>query len=171
MFTIAAVLAASGTSLGQAIDEYRVKAGFVAAFTSFVEWPPESFTGPSEPYRICILGRNPFGKSLDELVETKIVAGRKLSVRSIAEVREREGCHILFISSSEHLRLKAILDTSGKEGVLTVGDTSDFIAEGGIVNLSLEGGRVRMEINPDAAKERHLRISSRLLQLAKCVKR
>ncbi len=153
------------------LDEYHVKAGFLATFASFVDWPEGSFKGPQEPVRICVLGRSPFGNSLDILVAGKVVGGRTLVARSIADVREADGCHILFISSSEHLRLRSILDALSKQSVLSVGDTSDFISEGGIVNLRIDAGRVRIDINSDAAKERRLRISSHLLELARKVKR
>jgi hypothetical protein len=156
---------------GQIVDEYQVKAGFVSGFASFVEWPPETFKGAHQPIGICVLGRNPFSNFLKSMTVGKVVEARTLTVRQIAEVREAEGCQILFVSSSEHLRFRQILGSLRSQGVFTVGDTSDFIAEGGIVNLRLDNGRVRIEINEDAAQDMHLRISSHLLQLVKNVKR
>jgi hypothetical protein len=171
MIGLAAWVLLAALATGQTTDEYQVKAGFVSGFASFVEWPADSFKGPHEPLAICVLGRNPFGSALDALVQGKVVETRSLSVREIADVREADGCRILFISSSEHLRLRSILGRLRDQSIFTVGDTADFIAEGGIVNLRIEDGRVRMEINPEAARDRHLRVSSRLLQLARTVKR
>jgi hypothetical protein len=161
----------AATAAGQIVDEYQVKAGFVSGFASFVEWPPETFKGAHQPIGICVLGRNPFGNFLKSMTVGKVVEARTLTVRQIVEVREAEGCQILFVSSSEHLRFRKILGSLRSQGIFTVGDTSDFIAEGGIVNLRLDNGRVRIEINEDAAQDRHLRISSHLLQLVKNVKR
>ena len=155
----------------QMMDEYQVKAGFVSSFASYVEWPAETFKSAQEPIAICVLGQNPFGAALHALVEGKVVEGRTFVIREIPDRRQAGDCQILYISSSEHLRLRTILESLGDKSVFSVGDTSDFIAEGGIVNLRTEGGRVSIEINSDAAKARHLRISSRLLQLARNIKR
>jgi len=161
----------TGMGSAQMMDEYQVKAGFVSSFAGFVEWPSDAFKGPDEPIAICVLGQNPFGASLNGLATGKIVQGRSLTVRQVPNASQADGCHILFVSSSEHLRLRAILEHLRDQSVLSIGDTSDFIAEGGIVNLRTEDGKVRIEINSDAAAQRHLRISSRLLQLAKNIKK
>lgn len=153
------------------MDEYQVKAGCVASFASFVEFPSGAFANADQPIGVCVLGANPFGNSLHAFARGRMVAGRTLLVRNITDVRQTDGCHIVFISSSEHLRLKSILTTLRRLGVLTVGDTSDFLAEGGIVNLRVETGKVRLEINEEAARDVHLRVSSRLLKLAKSVNR
>jgi hypothetical protein len=85
-------------------------------------------------------------------------------------VNQASACHILFIAASERLRFRSILDKLKAYSVFSVGDTNDFIAEGGVANLRVEGGRVRIEINATAAREKNLRVSSRLMGLAKIVK-
>jgi hypothetical protein len=169
-FGIAAGLLCISAAAGQSLDEYQVKAGFVSSFANFVEWPPEAFKGPHDPFAICILGRSPFGHSLEDLVAGKVVENRGFVVREISEVSQAGGCHILFITSSERLRFRAILAKLGDQSVFSIGDTNDFIAEGGVANLRIESGKVRIEINAEAAKEKNLRISSRLMQLAKIAK-
>ena len=115
------------------------------------------------------MGRNPFGHALEDLVEGKVVADRALVVE-IADVSEAGACHILFLASSERLRFRAILAKLKDHSIFSVGDTNDFIAEGGIANLWIESGRVRIEINAGAAQKKNLRISSRLMRLAKISK-
>lgn len=128
------------------------------------------FKGPNDPVEICVMGRNPFGHALEDLVEGKVVADRALVVREIADVSEAGACHILFLASSERLRFRAILAKLKDHSIFSVGDTNDFIAEGGIANLWIESGRVRIEINAGAAQKKNLRISSRLMRLAKISK-
>jgi hypothetical protein len=152
---------------GQKFDEYQVKAAFLCNFANFVEWPAAAFNGPGDPLSICVLGRNPFGNTLQNLIAGKSVEGRTFVVREIEGLREAGSCQILFISSSERLRFRSILESLKGQSVLSVGDTNDFIADGGVVDLRLEGGKVRVEINSQAAKERNLRISPHLLELAK----
>ena len=162
---IAAILFATRAG-GQTLDEYQVKAAFIVKFAAFVEWPPAAFKGPADPLTICVMGRNPFGHQLESMVEGKAVDGRAFALRSLTDARDAIACHILFISSSERLHFRSILDTLKNSSVLPVGDTDDFIAEGGVINLRLESGKVRIEIDARAAKTKNLRISSRLLDLA-----
>jgi len=135
-----------------------------------VEWPPHTFKGPTDPIVICILGRNPFGHTLEETVRGKSVEGRPLVVREIVDLRHRN-CQILFVSASERARWTSIFDETGPAGVLTVGDTPGFASSGGIVNFRIEGDRIRIRINVEAADRANLRISSKLLSLAEIVKR
>jgi hypothetical protein len=157
-------------AVGQKLDEYQVKAAFILNFANFIEWPAAAFTGSDDPFDICVLGSNPFGHTLESLVEGKVVDRRAFVVRYVADVRNVGGCHILFISSSERLRFRSILGGLKNSSVLPVGDTSDFIAEGGVVDFRLESGKVRIEIDAKAAREKNLRISSRLLGLSKTPK-
>jgi YfiR/HmsC-like len=156
---------------GRLVDEYQVKAAFLYNFAKFVEWPPQAFRDASVPIVICVLGQNPFGRSLEEAVDGKIVEDRRLVVRQFADVRQVSGCHILFVSSSERKSLRVILGDLKDSGVLTVGETDGFTAEGGVISLQLEGDRVRFEINLEAAARQKLRISSKLLSLARIVKK
>jgi hypothetical protein len=155
---------------GQELDEYQVKAGFVASFVRFVEWPAEAFTSPQEPFAICVLGRNPFGQALAALLAGKSVGDRPIVLREIADTAGAAGCRIVFICSSEHLRVRAILKNIKETGVFTIGDTGDFTAEGGVASLVVDSGKVRIDLNVTAAKEKNLRISARLLQVARVVK-
>jgi hypothetical protein len=157
-------------ALGQTMDEYQVKAGFVSSFAGFVDWPSETFKDPHDPIAICVLGRNPFGHSLADLLETKAVGDRSLIERDIADVREANSCQILFVASSERLRFRAILASLKDRSVFSIGDAPDFLADGGVANLRVENGKVRIEINAGAATKKNLRISSRLMQLVKVVK-
>lgn len=160
-----------GAEPAQAMEEYRLKAAFVSSFAGFVEWPPDTLKGPGDPVVICVLGENPFGTTLDRAVHGKTVQDRKLSTREISDVRQAAGCQILFVSASERKHLRSILKEPQLSAVLTVGDTDNFTAEGGMIDLEVEGDRIRILINLGAAEQGRLRISSRLLSLAKIVKK
>jgi hypothetical protein len=152
------------------MEEYRLKAAFVASFAGFVEWPPDIMKNSHDPIVICVLGENPFGSALDRAVSGKSIQDHKLAIHDITDVRQAAGCQILFVSSSESKHLRSILKEPQLNGILTVGDTRDFTAHGGVINLQLESDRVRILINMDAAEQGRLRISSKLLSLARIVK-
>jgi hypothetical protein len=156
----------------QSAEEYRIKAAFLYNFAKFVDWPPRTFKGPSDPIVIGVLGKNPFGDSLNEAVAGKTLGGRAFQVREVADAREAAACQIVFVSSSERKRLRTLFTQLGKlvnSAVLTVGDTDDFAAQGGIINFKIEAGSVRLQINTEAARKEQLHISAKLLSLAEIV--
>jgi hypothetical protein len=152
-------------------DEYRVKAAFLFNFAKFVEWPATSFTSNDQPIEICILGQNPFGTSLEDAVRGKVAANRTFIVREVSSAQQAGNCHILFVGVSERKRSRAVLGELKGASVLTVGETEDFTATGGVISFKLKDGRVRFEIDPAAAERGNLRISSKLLSLAEIRKR
>jgi hypothetical protein len=153
------------------IEEYHVKAAFIFNFARFVEWPAQAFKSADEPIEICVLGQNPFGSLLDKAVEGKVVGTRRFVVREVRDAPQAGQCHIVFVSAEGWPRSRAVLGGIKKCCVLTVGETGEFIAGGGMINLRLEDARVRVEINPDAAERARLRISSKLLSLAEIRRR
>jgi hypothetical protein len=153
-----------------AIGEYQVKAAFLYNFAKFSEWPPQTFKTDKDPMRICVLGENSFGSALGEAVGGKTVSGRPFVVAEISDAKQAGDCQIVFVGSSEGKRLKSIFAELRTTGTLTVGETDGFAAKGGMVNFKLEDGRVRLEINVEAAGQAQIHISSKVLTLARIVK-
>jgi len=154
------------TPLAQgARSEYRLKAAFVSKFPEFVEWPDAALQG-RKTIDLCVAGSNPFGSALAELVGGVTVRGRELVTRDLDDPRAIETCQLLFIPALSASVRKELLVRASTLPVLTVGDYPGFLDEGGIVNLRLVEGRVRFEINLDAANRTGVRLSSQLLRLA-----
>src|SRR5437588_1254667 len=126
------------TAYAQTIDEYQVKAAFLYNFAKFVEWPSQTFKTDKDPMRICVLGQDTFDRSLEEAVGGKTVFGRPFAIIDISDMRQAAECQMLFVGSSQHKRLKAILGAIRSPGILTVGEADDFAAQGGIVNFRVE---------------------------------
>jgi len=156
-------------SESSAASEYQVKAAFLFNFAKFVEWPPNSFSDASAPLRICVFGQDPFGQELRDITNEKTVNGRKLEVSNVADLQQARKCQILFISSSEKKRTQQMLTGLSGMGVLTVGDTKGFAEQGGMINFVLENDRVQFEVSRKAAEQAGLKISSKLLSVAKLV--
>jgi hypothetical protein len=154
----------------QQINEYQMKAAYLYNFAKFVEWPAQAFKNPHDPISICVLGQNPMFHTLEEVVNGETIEDRKLIVRTVSDLDQVSNCHILYIGSSDRKYLRAILRDFKVTGILTVGEAEGFAAEGGVANFKLEGNKVRIEINTNAAEEQRLRISPKLLSLAQIVK-
>lgn len=154
-----------------AFDEYQVKAAFLYNFAKFVEWPPGTFANANDPIGICIVGQNPFGSTLENMVQGKRVGDRMFAVRRLADTQQASQCQILFIGATEWKRTRTLLDGVKSTGVLTVGESDDFTALGGIINFRLDGPRVRIQVDLQTAEHARLRISSKLLSLAEIAKK
>lgn len=149
--------------------EYQVKAAFLLNFTKFVEWPQSAFASPDAPLEVCILGEDPFGDFLDRLVSGEIVGGRKVATLRIKRTPPPKACAVLFIGRRDQDTLKRLSDLG--PGVLTVGEGESFLREGGMIAFVIENRRVRFVINQAAAEHAGLKLSSRLLSVAKSVEK
>lgn len=149
--------------------EYRAKANYLANFPSFVEWPPEALPSANTPFLVCVFGEFSFGTSLAEITRGATVHDRRIEVRWVRKAQELSACQILFVSRSEQKRYNQTLEAVRDKTVLTVGETPEFLDAGGIFNFSGQQGRVQFDVNLAAANKAHLKISSRLLALARHV--
>lgn len=165
---MALLLVAAAPALA-APTEYDVKAAFLFNFSQFVDWPEVAFAEPRSPLVIGVLGTDPFGSALDEIVRGEIVKGRPLEVRRFRSVNELDTCHILFIDRSEQQRFAGILASLHGRSILTVGDFEGFAASGGVIHFVTAGNKIRLRVNLDAARAASLTISSKLLRPATIV--
>jgi YfiR/HmsC-like len=151
------------------VSEYQVKAAFLLNFARFIEWPKSAFTDAQSPFALCILGDDPFDGTLDALVESETVGGRKVVVQRLRHTPAPKSCQVLFIARSEK-DVSEILAGLGT-GVLTVGDEDGFLRDGGIIAFAVEDRHVRFDINQRAAAKASLTLSARLLKVARSVKK
>ena len=156
---------AFGAPAPTASTEYQLKAAFLFKVAQFVEWPARAFREADSPFVIGVLGEDPFGAYLDELVQGEKMEGRPLVVRRYARVEDVVECHLLFVSRSEAANLEKICAALRGRGVLTAGDTDTFTQQGGMVRFSVEAGKIRLKIsiaNVEADKASELVVSSKV---------
>jgi len=144
--------------------EYQLKAVFLFNFAQFVEWPAEAFPDAKAPLVIGVLGKDPFGAYLDDLVSGEKIGERTLVIRRYSRLEDLTGCHILFISRSESRSLDTIVTRLKEQSLLTVSDADTFTRQGGMVRFAMENGKIRLRINVEAAKASKLNISSKVLR-------
>ncbi len=149
--------------------EYQVKAAFLLNFTKFVQWPASAFADENSPVAICILGEDPFGNTLDEMVRGEALNGRQLVVQRIRRQVEPKACQVLFVSKSEKDVARTLADLG--TGVLTVGEGEKFLRDGGIIAFVIQDRRVRFDIDQAAAVKARITLSSRLMNVARSVEK
>jgi len=153
---------------------YQHKALYLYNFAKYTEWPKEAFPDESAPFVLGILGRDPFRSDID-IIKDKTIKGRKLVVRNLHSVEEANGCHLLFICSSETKNLAQILRALDHAHILTIAETDGFLEQSGMINLVPEQKGpdtqvVGFEINQAATEKANLKMDARLLKLAKRTK-
>jgi len=163
------VLPVRGVDAQQGPTEYQVKAAYVLNFLKFVEWPGDSNADIHERWIIGIVGENPFRDELTQIITGKTVQGHELGVRQFQPGEDFRVCQVLFISASEKKRLPTILAALNGLSVLTVGDMDHFIESGGTIQFVMEEKRVRFAIDISASSRARLKVSSKLLSLARTV--
>ena len=172
IFTVIVVITVSGRrsvpAQSRTVSEYQVKAAFLYKFAQFVEWPDTAFSSNAASLNICILGKNFFNESLND-IRDKTVRGRRLSIRTNPSIDNLDQCHVLFISNSEKNQLSHILHRLNNTSVLTVADMEGFTSAGGMINLVMQDNKISFDINLKSARLAALKVSSRLLKLASTV--
>lgn len=150
----------------------EIEAVLLFNLTRFVDWPSVAFSDANAPVIIGILGRDPFGPELQNVVEGEQVNGRKVVVQRCSTIDEAAHCQVLFISSTEKSRARAVVEALRGHPVLTVSDLEDFARrDGGMMAFYLSPEKkIRLRINLEAAKAEQLNISSKLIHVAELEK-
>jgi hypothetical protein len=160
----AAAAAGAGDNVAQ---DVAVKAAFLYNFAKFAEWPAQP---AGVPLVVCIVGDDGIAAALVETVRGQNIGGHPLEVRRAQESATWRACHVLFIAEGETRRSAGGLGELKALPVLTVSDSKGFSSASGIIELFVEAGRMRFAINVDTAEGSGLRLSSRLLGLAKIIR-
>ena len=143
------------------MDESQVKAAFLFNFAKFVQWPVED----RGPLVIGVVGDDAFGDVVQKVVQGRTVNGRDLAARRLSVGDQTAGCSVVFIAGSRQRDAADVLQrTHG--AVLTVGETPQFVRDGGMVRFFVEDNHLRFQIDQSTAKAVGLKISSQLLTLA-----
>ncbi len=171
ILVLVSMLPASRSASAQ-MDEYSIKAGYLYNFSKYVQWPEGTFLAPATPFVICIVGDDPFGGRLDQAIAGKTSGdARPLEVRRFkkADASGLQVCQMAFLSKSEMQHTAAIVDTLKNFPIFTVADFAPFAEIGGIADLRIDGTKVKVDLNMNAANRAKLKISGKLQQVASLV--
>jgi len=148
-------------------DEYQVKAAFLLNFAKLVEWPAAAQPAEGAPIVVGIMGDEKTARAISKKLGAARVGSHPLQVRSVSGAPDVAGCHIVFVAAGHEDA--AILEAASGNAALSVGESEGFAERGGVINFVNEGKKLRFEINTQAADRAGLKISSRLLRLARLV--
>ena len=149
--------------------EYKIKSAFLLNFILFVEWPEQNLSNSENEIRLCLFGHDPFYSFIDELLVAKRpqFGLRNIYIDRIQRDTSVKNCHALFVPASEMKHIN--LETVARDDLLYIGESSDFIHHGGMINFYIEEDSIKFEINLAAVRRSKLKMSSQLLKLAHIV--
>jgi len=146
-----------------AISEYVIKVKFIHNFIRFTQWPTES-----DELKICIYGKDPFGLEIDKL-NGKITNQRKITITRTQLIEEVKSCDLVFLNiqpPKRHLFERALAELN-EAAVLTVSDANKAADYGVMIELNITKDKIAFRVNHTAAKNSDLKISAKLLRLAR----
>ena len=148
--------------------EYKVKAAFLYKFAGYVEWPPQVFEKTDSPFVIGIAGADVLGDELAQVVAGRSIEGRPVEVRKLRRGEALNGLQVLFIGRSDRGPSEVLASAKGRP-VLTVTESEDAFAMGSMINFVIVGDRVRFDVALRQAEMANLKVSARLLSVARRV--
>src|SRR5262245_60063628 len=95
--TLLVLVPRSSRLLAQHALEYEVKAAYLYNIVNFVTWPPDAFTGPSDPLHVCVFGTDPFGRALDNAMQNGTSNGRPVQVIRTTDATVLPTCELVFV--------------------------------------------------------------------------
>lgn len=146
-----------------------LKAAFLLNFAKFSQWPIDSLAA-GQRLGMCVVGDVAVADALTQTIKGRPIDGHELEVSILTTDAPTIGCHLLFVSASEMKRSSTMLMSLNGAAMFTVSDADHFAESGGVAQLIVERERMRFAINLDAAQRVRLRISSKLLALAKVIR-
>ncbi|WP_177428632.1 YfiR family protein [Candidatus Venteria ishoeyi] len=156
-----------------AADEYAIKAAFLYKLALFIHWPNEIFPATGEKFKICLLGKDPFGEIIDNTTKTVNIKGSPLLIERFTEdvlnktpPEKLKQCHILFIKLKYLKTTEGILSSIGEHSILTVSEDDGFMSVGGMIQFYTQDTRIRLRINRNELESAKLKPEATLLSLA-----
>lgn len=151
--------------------EIQVKAAYLYRMAEYVEWPSSVFPDADTPVRIAVVGAEPLAGVLARMLVGRTANNRPFVVKTAKITDSFAGVHILFVGRQEAGSLKQLLGSLKSQPVLTVSEVPSALPDGSVVNLVQDDNRISFEISMGVAERNGLKLSSRLLAVAKRVER
>ena len=174
LFAFASLVAASLIQDAQAqarleASEASVKAAFLYKFPGYIEWPASAFPSATAPFTFGVMGQEEVAAELERLVAGRQWSGHPMAVKRLNGDNGFAGVHVLFVGRGAGDHVGAVVRAAQLPGLLVVTENEKGLTYGAAINFVLHEDRVGFEVAPEAAERNGLRISSRMLAVARRV--
>ena len=166
---IASFLCYVGSSHAQQAEQLnKIKAAYIYNFTKFIDFPEGRFEDDASDFNLCIKNAPEF-VSLFESVEGEKIKDRNFRVSVVNNSSNLDGCHFLYMKSSDTRSMNSIVKKSLKGRFVTISSKPEFVHNGGMIGFVLVDDRVKVEINLESTRQAGFTISARLLEVSRVI--
>jgi len=169
LLLLLACVALPAIALANRTAEAQIKAAFLYKFGGFVEWPAHAFERPDSPFTIGVLGADAVATELERVVPGRTVQGRPIAVRKVKRGESLAGLHLLFVGVAESARIGEMVGGLKGQPLLLVTESENALAQGSMINFVAVEDKVRFDVALPPAERGQLKISARLLAVARKV--
>ncbi|MCA9470690.1 MAG: YfiR family protein [Nitrospirales bacterium] len=157
-------------TIAESSMEYNVKSAFLYHFSQFTEWPDEVLTNEDKFIHVCHFGERTFIDFLERTLDEKLVQSRRFRVHHNVSSAQIHTCQVVFVDEKTAKHSQKLQEILQKSTGLIVGESRGFLEQGGMIQFFHQDNKIRFAVNPDALEAKHIRLSSKLLRLAKIIR-
>jgi YfiR/HmsC-like len=150
-------------------SQAEIRAAFVFNFVKFTEWPMQAYADAGSPLTTCFLGADDVRAAFQSISTGKALNGRFLENRAVKSAADMRNCQVLYVDSPRSPVVIDVLKNARQHDALAIGTSEDFLASGGMLRLQVENNRMRFDVNVGAIARTKIKLSSKLLALARSV--
>lgn len=161
--------ARAGSPQSSPPSQAQIRAALVFNFPKFAEWPTVSYVDSGSPLTVCFLGADDVRLAFQGISAGKAVNGRSVEGREVKSASETHGCQVVYLDSPNNTVVLDVLKHARQGNELAIGTSQDFLANGGMIRLQVENNRMRFDVNVGAVGRTQIKLSSKLLALARSV--
>lgn len=166
---LALLPAIAGAQAQPAPTEASVRAAFVYQFGNYVDWPAAVLGEPGTPFVIAVLGDEEVLRELGQITSGRRIAGRQVVVTAATSASDLGQAAVVYVGQDAAGQLPAIAERARVRPMLVVSASAEDLAQGGMIGFALSAGRLRFDVSLDALQASGLKVSSRLLAVARQV--
>jgi hypothetical protein len=144
-------------------DEVSVKAAFLFNFAQFVDWP----AGGTGSFNFCVIGDDQMAEYLTLNLRNQSIGSRRSVVKSALATGELTSCNIIYVGRSSKKSAPVVMQAVAGKPILLVSEFPELGDRGMAINFFLDEERIRFEVHLGALEKAGLKVSSRLLNVAR----
>jgi hypothetical protein len=154
------------------LQEYEAKALLLYNFAKSTSWPEGSFKQKNSPIVVGVVGSLKIFNAF-KVYNNKLANGRPLKFERLEFITDFKTGHILFITTEWTASAKLFIEnlSQSKKPILTVGESQEFVLNGGMISIVQENNHLALLTNPNATKNANLFLNRNLIKLSRQISR
>ena len=165
---ISLLLLPKNATKAQTLSEQTAFAALALNVVRYTTWPESAQARMHDIIELCVVGDNVVQKSFAD-IDGKPVGKRTIRINELSRLRNFDQCHVIYFGNIKQNILLQVFTKINKQPLLTIGEGYDFAAQGGIVGIENDAGKIKLHVNLGALTTAQLSISAKILKLANTI--